>query len=115
VDGIAASTASGDSSTASADSESGDSSSSASSSPAPAPFVDRIYELQGGRVAVRFQDAAAHLLWATPNADEGFTIDQAQDDGGTVDVRFRNDEHESRLRAYWDNGPREEIEEEPRS
>jgi len=115
VDGDAASSAASAESTASSDGGSDDSSSGASSSQSSAPSVDRIYELQGGRVAVRFQDGAAHLLWATPNADEGFTIDQAEENGGTVDVRFRNDDHESRLRAYWDNGPRDEIEEEPRS
>src|SRR6476469_1325563 len=54
VDSIAAPTASSGSGAASSDSDS----SSASSSESSAPFVDRIYELQGGRVAVRFQDAA---------------------------------------------------------
>jgi hypothetical protein len=68
-----------------------------------------VYELDGGSVAVRFQDAAAHLLWATPN--KGYSTEQAQENGGEVDVRFRNDQHESRLRAYWDNGPQQEIEE----
>ena len=70
-----------------------------------------MYQLEGGSVAVRFQDGAAHLLWATPNRDEGYTTDQAQENGGTVDVRFRNGQHESRLRAYWDGGPQQEIEE----
>jgi len=113
VDGSVAPSASTDSSEESAESGPGpdSSSSSESSSESSAPFVDRIYQLEGGSVAVRFQDNAAHLLWATPNRDEGFTVDQAEENGGTVDVRFRNDDHESRLRAYWDDGPRDEIEE----
>jgi len=111
VDDNAASSASSAPSTESSDGESGESSSSASGSQSSSPSVDRIYELRGGRVAVRFEDGAAHLLWATPNADDGYTIDQAEENGGTVDVRFRSDDQESRLRAYWDNGPRDEIEE----
>jgi len=95
----------------SSDSNSGPGSASSSSSEATAPFEDHIYDLEGGSVAVRFQDGAAHLLWARANPD--YRTDQAQENGGTVDVRFRSNdgEHESRLRAYWDNGPRADIEE----
>src|SRR3954452_13077461 len=98
-------------STASSDNGSDDSSSSASSSQSAAPTVDKIYELNGGSVAVHFEGGAAHLNWAKPNED--YTIDQAQENDGTVDVRFRNRDtgSESRLRAYWDAGPRDEIEE----
>jgi hypothetical protein len=28
-----------------------------------------------------------------------------------VHVRFHSDDHESRLNAFWDNGPRSEVEE----
>ena len=28
-----------------------------------------------------------------------------------VDVRFESDSHESRLKAFWNNGPQAEIEE----
>ena len=75
------------------------------------PFEDRVYQLEGGSVAIRFQDGAAHLLWATPNRDEDYRTDQVEENGGTVDVRFRNEQHESRLRAYWDDGPHADIEE----
>jgi hypothetical protein len=97
-----------DDSSASSDGDSGSGSSSSSSSvPAPAP-QDKTYQLVGGSVGIRFEDGAAHLLWASPNS--GFSV-ESSNDGGTVDVRFRSDNHESRLRAYWDNGPQQVIEE----
>ena len=114
---VASDVASSDSSapsTSSADGGDGSSSSSQSSSDSSsAPYIDRVYQLDGGSVAVRYQNDAAHLLWATPNRDKGYAVDQAQEDGGTVDVRFRNRDTgaESRLRAYWDGGPQYEIEE----
>ncbi|MGH9003518.1 MAG: hypothetical protein ACRDYV_10350, partial [Acidimicrobiia bacterium] len=84
--------------------------------PAPAPVSvaaaaaaeDRTYQLVGGTVGARFENGTARLLWATPRP--GFRVDS----GGSsdhVDVRFRGDGHESRLRAFWDNGPRSEVEE----
>ena len=62
-------------------------------------------------MAVHYEDGAAHLVWARPNP--GYSTDQAQENGGEVDVRFRNrtTDAESRLRAYWDGGPQYEIEE----
>jgi cytoskeletal protein RodZ len=71
---------------------------------------DRTYELVGGSVGVRFENGEAHLLWATPNS--GFNVDASGSDSN-VDVRFEslNGSHESRLKAYWDNGPQQEIEE----
>ena len=56
---------------------------------------------------MRFESGAAHLLWATPNS--GYTVENLSN-GNTVEIRFRNGDHESRLKAYWDNGPRQEIE-----
>ena len=91
--------------------ESSSSSESESSSESSAPSSDRIYELNGGSVAVHYEDGAAHLVWARPNA--GYSTEQAEESDGTVDVRFRNRDtgRESRLRAYWDNGPQYDIEE----
>ena len=62
----------------------------------------------GGTVGVRFENGTARLLWATPKP--GFEVDSS---GSTdqVDVRFRSDSHESRLRAFWENGPQAEVEE----
>lgn len=94
-----------DGSSSSQENEGASSSSSSASSAAP---QDKTYQLIGGSVGIRFEDGAAHLLWATPNS--GFSV-ETSNDGGTVDVRFRSDDHESRLRAYWDNGPQQQIEE----
>ena len=81
-----------------------------SSSAAGAAPEDRTYQLGGGSVGVRFENEAAHLLWAQPNA--GYTIDSGGSSSG-VDVRFRqiDGDRESRLKAYWDNGPQSEVEE----
>ena len=69
---------------------------------------DRTYQLVGGSVGVRFENGEAHLLWAAPNP--GY---RSESHGGSssVDMRFESDGHESRLKAFWDNGPQQEIEE----
>jgi hypothetical protein len=84
--------------------------SSSSSPPASSP-EDRTYQLVGGSVGVRFENGAAHLLWATPKT--GFSV-ESSGPGSQVDVRFRSDSHQSRLRAFWENGPQQEIEESDR-
>jgi cytoskeletal protein RodZ len=73
---------------------------------------DRTYDLTGGSVGVRFQNGTARLLWATPAA--GFRA-ESHGGGDEVDIRFRSDTHESRLRAFWHDGPQAEVEEQPRS
>jgi hypothetical protein len=59
-------------------------------------------------VGVHFENGGARLLWATPKP--GFRVDSSGS-SDQVDVRFRSDDHESRLNAFWDNGPRSEVEE----
>lgn len=71
---------------------------------------DRTYDLIGGSVGVRFESGSARLLWATPAA--GFRAER-HGDSDQVDVRFRSDTHESRLRAFWNNGAQAEVEERP--
>jgi hypothetical protein len=73
-----------------------------------ASHEDRTYRLVGGSVGVRFANGEAHLLWATPNS--GFSVDSSGS-SSNVDVRFESDNHESRLKAFWDGGPQQEIEE----
>jgi len=90
----------------------------ASTAPVPSttqtsiPSGERSYEMVGGTVRVRFADGRAELLSATPNA--GFRVSRNSGDSGDVRVTFRSDDHESRFRAWWENGPREEIEEKGR-
>jgi hypothetical protein len=85
----------------------------ATTGPAPTGAAeDRTYDLTGGSVGVRFENGTARLLWATPAA--GFRA-ESHGGGDQVDIRFRSDTHESRLRAFWDNGPQAEVEEQPHS
>ena len=77
-----------------------------------APPEERTYEMVGGTVRVRFADGRAELLSATPRA--GFRVSRNSGDPGDVRVTFRSDDHESRFRAWWENGPRDEIEEKAR-
>ena len=53
------------------------------------------YRLQGGLVTVRYKGAATSLVGATPNS--GYVVEVNDSGPGKVDVRFRSDEHESRL------------------
>jgi cytoskeletal protein RodZ len=92
---------------ASSDSSSRELDSSGGSPPASSR-QDRTYQLVGGSVGVHFENGAAHLLWATPAT--GFSV-ESRGHGSEVDVRFRSDSHESRLRAFWETGPQQEIEE----
>jgi hypothetical protein len=66
----------------------------------------------GGTVRVRFAGGQAELLSATPRP--GFRVQRNSGDAGEVRVTFRSDDHESKLRAWWEGGPREEIEEKRR-
>lgn len=109
ADGSSSSVSSSDSRGSDGDFSSSEQSSSTSSSSAP---VQRTYQLVGGSVTIRFQNDAAYFVVATAN--NGFSVEHSED-GGTVDVRFESENHESRLRAYWNNGPQQEIQEEDRS
>ena len=88
-------------------SSSDEASESSGSSGVAAP-EDRTYQLVGGNAGVRFENGEAHLLWAAPNP--GYKA-ESHGDSSSVDVRFESDGHESRLKAFWDNGPQQEIEE----
>ena len=76
------------------------------------PPEDRTYQLVGGTVGVRFENGGAWLLWATPKP--GFSVETSGGGSDQVDVRFRGEDHESRLEAFWDNGPQADVEERER-
>ena len=64
----------------------------------------------GGQVAVRYDSGGVELLWASP--EPGFTADVGTAGPDQVDVRFRSDGHESRVRAYFRDGvPDREVRE----
>jgi hypothetical protein len=79
---------------------------------APAAAETRTYNLVGGSAALRFDDdGTVTVVWATPNA--GFTVDTGNEGSG-VRVEFESDAHRSRVDGWWDDGPRDEVREEPR-
>jgi hypothetical protein len=86
---------------------------SAPSAGAPSTTVGgetKTYDLTGGSVSVRFSPSGVTLLWARPH--DGFEVDTDAND--RVRVEFESDTHESRLEAWWQGGPRQEVEEDDR-
>lgn len=80
----------------------------------PTPVIQsqtRTFTLTGGSVAVSFAPDNLSVLWATANP--GFTSEIKKASGDEIVVEFESDNHESKLKATWDNGPVHEIEEEP--
>ena len=100
----------------SATTEPGPGSTTATSTPsagAPSTSIGRetrTYNLTGGSVSVRFSPSGVTLLSATPH--DGFEVDI--DAGERLRVEFESDTHESRLEAWWQAGPRQEVEEDDR-
>ena len=81
--------------------------------PPAATAVTEAYNLTGGVVTVRYRGSTVTLVSATPNSGFGVEVN----DGGPskVDVRFRAEEHESRLvTRVRDGAPDPQREERPR-
>lgn len=72
----------------------------------------RTFETTGGTATVRFSVAEVEVLGAVPAA--GFTVDLEPEDDGSARVDFESEEHRSRLRVWWSDGPRHDIEERAR-
>ena len=70
--------------------------------------TEQIFDLPGGRVAISFTPAEVRVIWATPAA--GYTVESHPDDGG-IEVEFSNGIHESKIEAWWADGPRFETRE----
>ena len=77
--------------------------------PAPAPET-RSYTLVGGSATLRFSSSGVTVVSATPNA--GFAVETESTHDTGVRVRFRSDSHESEVEGWWENGPRDEVQEE---
>lgn len=77
--------------------------------PPPAPTT-KTYDLVGGTVTVRFSASGVTVLAATPKA--GFSVEVSSAHSNGKRVEFENDDHRSRVDAWWDGGPREEVREE---
>ena len=78
---------------------------SASTSPAPPaqPNDTRTFSLVGGTASVTCSGSQITVNWATPNGGYEVEIDSSSG-GGTIEVRFRSDTHESRLEAWCSGG-----------
>ncbi len=63
----------------------------------------RTFTLVGGSADVSCSNGQAVLDWATPN--QGYWVETGTSDGQTtIEVEFRSDAHESRLRAWCSGG-----------
>lgn len=80
---------------------------------APTPVTTtaevRSYALVGGSATLRYEPGRVTVVTAEPR--QGFIVEVEGD--GTVEVRveFDGDEHRSRLRGAWEDGPRDRVEE----
>ena len=85
----------------------------AATTPPPPPTtaaVTRSYDLVGGSVTLRFEPSGVTVLLATPKA--GFSVDVGESHDSGARVEFESDGHKSRLDAWWDGGPQDEVREE---
>jgi hypothetical protein len=70
--------------------------------PSSVPTSSRTFSLVGGTVSVTCRGSVISLDSVTPNA--GFTVESEQNEEGRVEVRFRSDNHESRLEVTCQSG-----------
>ena len=76
--------------------------------PGPAPS-SKTYDMVGGTATLRFSAAGVTVLTATPKP--GFSVDTSSTHGNGVRVEFESDDHRSRVDAWWDGGPQDEVRE----
>lgn len=69
----------------------------------------RTFETTGGTATVRFSPGGAEVLGAVPAA--GFEADVEAEDDGSTRVDFESEHHRSRLKVWWQDGPRHDVEE----
>lgn len=70
--------------------------------PSSVPTSSRTFSLVGGTVSVTCKGSVISLDSVTPNP--GFTVESEQNEEGRVEVRFRSDNHESRLEVTCQSG-----------
>ena len=82
--------------------------------PIPAPTTQPsqtlTFALVGGTTAISFSPSGPEVVWANPNP--GFTV-EIEPESSSVEVQFEADHHESRIEAWWSNGPQHNTREEP--
>jgi len=77
--------------------------------PAAAEPITRSYDLEGGTATLRFSPSGVTVVVATPAP--GFTVDIGESHDGGKRVEFESSDHRSRLDAWWDGGPQDEVRE----
>jgi cytoskeletal protein RodZ len=70
----------------------------------------RSYRLVGGTVTISYSATRVDVVVATPA--DGFDVEVERDGPTDLRVEFTGDDHESRLDASWEEGPRDRIREE---
>jgi hypothetical protein len=81
---------------------------SSTTTAAPQPVV-RSYDLVGGSATLQFSSSGVTVVVASPKA--GFTVDIGSSHDGGKRVEFESTDHLSRLDAWWDGGPQDEVRE----
>jgi hypothetical protein len=77
--------------------------------PAAPSASSKTYDMVGGTATLRFSAAGVTVLAATPKP--GFSVDVSSAHGNGVRVEFESDDHRSRVDAWWDGGPQDEVRE----
>jgi hypothetical protein len=75
----------------------------------PGPTETRTYSLVGGTATLQFSPSGVQVLVASPNA--GYSVDVGSTHDTGVRVEFSSDDHRSRVEGWWEDGPRDEVEE----
>ena len=78
--------------------------------PPAAAATSKTYNLVGGSATLRFSSSGVTVVAATPKA--GYSVDVGDTHGNGVRVEFESDDHRSRVDAWWDGGPQDEVREE---
>lgn len=70
----------------------------------------RTYALIGGTATLRFSPTGVTVVTANPNP--GYKVEVEPAYGNGVEVSFEADHHKSKVEGWWDDGPRDQVEEE---
>jgi hypothetical protein len=81
----------------------------ATAQPPAAQPVTKSYDLEGGTATLRFTPTGVTVVVATPAP--GFTVKISDSHSNGKRVEFESDDHRSRLDAWWDGGPQDEVRE----
>jgi hypothetical protein len=75
----------------------------------PPATENRTYALRGGTVTLRFSPSGVDVVVAQPAAGYSYSVESHHGDG--LRVEFRSERSRSRVEAWWEGGPREQVSE----